>query len=89
MQNQIDPGFKPGASRRVIILSIVFILFGIGMIPMSLTAYRTGTPISLLSRGRPIYGWEGFLISFLSVIIGIGGIWAALRHRHKTKSTLQ
>ncbi|MGI8496836.1 MAG: hypothetical protein ACR2OG_04530 [Gemmatimonadaceae bacterium] len=79
MPEKIDPGLEPGAPRRVIVISIVFILFGIVIIPMSLTAYRSGQPIPMLSKTRPIYGWEGLLISFLAVLAGIGGIWAALR----------
>jgi len=83
MSNEIDPGFKPGVVRRVIIISCVFILFGVAIIPMSITAWNSGESIPMLSRGRAIYGWEGFAIAFLSVVVGIGGIWAAIRHKRQ------
>jgi hypothetical protein len=75
---EIEPGFAPGANRRVLLISIVFIIFGIGILPMSLHAFHSGEPIPMLSRGRQIYGWEGILISGLAIIVGIGGIWAVL-----------
>ncbi len=81
MANEIDPGFAPGTNRRVITISIVFIVFGIVLFPIALSAFRSGQPISMLSNRRPIYGWEGLLISVLSVIIGIGGVWAVSRRR--------
>jgi hypothetical protein len=86
MADHIEPGLAPGARKRVVFISILFILFGIGIIPMSLTAYRAGTPIPMLSRGREIYGWEGFVTSFLAIVVGIGGIWAV--HRLKRRPSV-
>jgi hypothetical protein len=83
MPNEIDPGFEPGVVKRVTIISIVFLVFGIVIIPMSLTAFRSGESIPMLSHNRPIYGWEGFVISFFAELIGVGGLWAAARHRAK------
>lgn len=83
MSNEVDPGFKPGVVRRVIMISSALILFGIAIIPMSITAWNSGQPIPMLSRGRQIYGWEGFVIAFFAVVVGIGGIWAAVRHKRQ------
>ncbi len=80
VNDEVDPNLTPGWQRRVLFFSIAFIIFGIIIIPMSLTAYRSGHPIPMLTKTRPIYGWEGFPISFLSEVIGIGGIWAVRRN---------
>ncbi len=79
MPDQIDPGFAPGAKKRVLLISVVFIVFGIILAPMSLDAYHSGQPIKMISNRHQVFGWEGLLISFASIVIGIGGIWAALR----------
>ena len=81
MPDQIDPGFTPGARKRILLISSVFIGFGIVLFPMALAAYRSGEPIHMISNRQQVYGWEGLLISFLSVIVGIGGIWGAMRRR--------
>ncbi len=83
MPDQIDPGFAPGARKRVLLISVVFIVFGIILGPMALDAFRSGEPIKMISNRHQVFGWEGLLISFGSIVIGIGGIWAALRHRRR------
>ena len=69
--------------RRVIVISIIFIVFGLGIIPMSLSAFRSGQPIALFSHDRPIYGWEGFLTTICAELAGVGGIWGVMRKRRR------
>jgi hypothetical protein len=81
MTEDYDPNLSPGWERRTMVIGIILIIFGIGIIPMSITAYRTGHPIPLLTGRRTIYGPEGFFISFCSVAAGLAGIWAAVRKK--------
>jgi hypothetical protein len=79
MAQNYDPNLSPGWERRYIVIAIILILFGIGIIPMSITAYRTGQPIPLLSGHRTYYGWQGFLVTFCCVSAGLAGIWVSTR----------
>ncbi len=81
MSDQIDPGFTPGARKRILLISGVFIGFGLVLFPMALAAFRSGEPIRMISNRQQVYGWEGLLIAFLSVVIGIGGIWGVMRRK--------
>jgi hypothetical protein len=83
MTEDYDPNLSPGWERRTIVIAIILILFGIAIIPMSITAYRSGQPIPMLTRERPIYGTEGFFITFCCVMVGIGGIWAVKRKKRR------
>jgi hypothetical protein len=81
MTEDYDPNLSPGWERRNIVIGIILIMFGIGIIPISITAFRSGQPIPLLSLKRNIYGAEGFFITFCSVTFGLLGIWAAKRKK--------
>ena len=81
MAEDYDPNLSPGWERRNIVIAIILILFGIGIIPMSITAYRTGQPIPLLSGHRTFYGWQGFFVTICCVAAGVAGIWATKRKK--------
>jgi hypothetical protein len=81
MAENYDPKLSPGLERRYIVIGIILILFGIAIVPMSLTAYRTGQPIPLLSGRRTVYGGQGFFVTFCCVTAGLAGIWATTRKR--------
>jgi hypothetical protein len=81
MPQDYDPNLSPGWERRNMVIGIILILFGIGIVPMSLTAYRTGQPIPLLSGHRTFYGIQGFFVTFCCVTAGLAGIYAAKRKK--------
>lgn len=81
MSEDYDPNLSPGWERRTIVIGIILIIFGIGIIPMSITAFRTGQPIPLLTGRRTIYGQEGFFITACAVTAGLAGIWAVKRKK--------
>ena len=81
MTNKIVPGREPGENRRVVFISIVLLIFGVAITPMSLAAFRSGEEIPLLTKTRPIYGWEGLLTAALSEIVGCAGLWVVWRRR--------
>jgi hypothetical protein len=83
MAENYDSKPSSGWERRNVVIGIILIVFGIGIIPMSLAAYRTGQPIPLLSGHRTFYGWQGFFVTFCCVTAGLAGIWAS---RRKTRS---
>ncbi|MDQ6828893.1 MAG: hypothetical protein M3081_08510 [Gemmatimonadota bacterium] len=74
----IQPGIET-SPRGIVGISIVFIVFGIVVFFLSLSAIRTGKEIELLSHDRRIGGYEGMLIAFGGVLVGVGGIWAVRR----------
>jgi hypothetical protein len=78
-----DPNLSPGWERRTMVIGIILIVFGIGIIPMSITAFRSGQPIPLLSGRRSIYGPEGFFITLCCVAAGLAGIYAAKRKKSR------
>ena len=86
MQNETERGFESGSAKRITIISIFFIVFGIALIPMSITAIRSGQPIPLLSRTRPVYGGKVLRRALGAELIGVGGLWAASRRRRRRLS---
>ncbi len=76
--NKITPGIQT-SPRGLIGISVVFIVFGIVVFFLAMSALKTGKDIELLSHDRAINGYEGLFIAFLGVLIGVGGIWAVLR----------
>jgi hypothetical protein len=81
MTEDYDPNLSPGWERRTIVIGIILIMFGIGIIPTSISAYRSGKPIPLLTGRRTVYGPEGFFITFCCVSAGLAGIYAAKRKK--------
>ena len=81
MAEDYDPKLSPGWQWRNIVIGMILILFGIGIIPVSITAYRTGRPISLLSGHRSYSGAQGFIVTFCCVAAGLAGIWSSMRKR--------
>jgi hypothetical protein len=82
MAANYDPKPSPGTGRGNIVIGMILILFGIAIIPMSLTAYRTGQPIPLLSGRRSVvHGAQGFFVTFCCVAAGLAGIWASRRKK--------
>ncbi len=74
----IQPGIQ-SSPRSLVGVSIMFIVFGIVVFFLSLSAIKTGKEIELLSHDRSIDGYEGMLIAFGGVLVGVGGIWAVSR----------
>jgi hypothetical protein len=81
MAEDYDPNLSPGWERRNIVIGIILILFGIGIIPISITAYHSGQPIALLSGHRTYSGAQGFFVTCCCVAAGVAGIWAAKRKK--------
>ncbi len=67
------------SKKGLILLCVVFIAFGIYLWIAGAGAMKTGALIRNLSPTHAYEGYEVVFFGTLSVIVGVGGIWAVLR----------
>ncbi|MEP6691696.1 MAG: hypothetical protein ABJD07_11095 [Gemmatimonadaceae bacterium] len=82
----MQPGMEPGietSARGIVFISLVFIVFGIVVFFLAISALKSGTNIELLSHDRPIDGYEGMFIFVLAELSGAGGLWAVARRKKR------
>jgi hypothetical protein len=65
------------------LLWIVFIVFGVWLLPQGIAAMFTGEKVHTISHNASYYGWEVMLTSLGAMAFGVFGLWTLIQSRRR------